>query len=129
MKFGDIQLKQDAISGRQYIEFARKYTNYHRSWKPRIYSTETDRDPVQLYKDYVARRPEESKLADFPFYLTCIPAAGIVSDIWYYSKPVGKNYIGKLMSMAANECGLERKTSYSVLKSGVMTQNEDDEET
>jgi len=33
----------------------------------------TERDPLELYKVYIERRPEKAMDPDSPFYLTCIP--------------------------------------------------------
>ena len=87
-----------------------------RKVKPRLCATETDRDPVELYKTFIKRRPVQINTPNSSFYLTCIPESRIPpgADIWFYSKPMGENYLGKLMSMAAQECGIEQKTNRSV---------------
>ena len=130
LKYGDIELKKGATSDREYLEFARERVTKtrdgtgkenNRKVKPRLYATDSDRDPVKLYKKYIEKREDASKTPDFPFYLTCIPVNRLDSDIWYYSRPMGKNTIGQLMPVAAKECGLGRKTNHSVCKSCVQS--------
>ena len=44
------------------------------------------------------------------------------ADIWFYPKPMGENYLGKLMSLAAMECGIDHNyTNHSVRKTCVKT--------
>lgn len=129
LMFGDVELKTDTPSGREYLEFTERLTKTRdgngkenvRKVKPKMYATNNDRDPVKLYKTYIDRRGDDAKKADFPFYLTCIPVYRINSNIWYYSRPMGENSLANLMPMAAKECGLEHKTNHSVRKSCVKT--------
>jgi hypothetical protein len=60
-------------------------------------------------------------VVDEPFYLTCKPVNKIDSNVWVFPRPMGKNTLGQLMSMAAAESGLERKTNHFVRKSTVKT--------
>ena len=89
MQYGDIELEKDPISGREYLEFTcermtktRDGTGKenNRKVKPIIYATNTDRDPVELYKKFI----EQRKDPDSPIYLTCIPVNLLDSNIWYY---------------------------------------------
>jgi uncharacterized membrane protein len=45
----------------------------------------------------------------------------IDSDIWYFPRPMGQNTLGNLMPMAAEECGMDRKTNHSVRKTTIKT--------
>lgn len=129
--FGDVELRSDPVTSREYLEFNERLTKTRdgtgkenmRKVKPRLYATETDRDPVELYKTFIKRRPMQVNSPNSPFYLTCIPESRIPpgADIWFYPKPMGENYLGKLMSMAAKECGIEHKTNHSVRKTCVKT--------
>ena len=130
LQYGDIELKKDPISGREYLEFTcermtktRDGTGKenNRKVKPKMYATNTDRDPVKLYKKFIERRKDETKKPDSPFYLTCIPVNRLDSNIWYYSRPMGENTLANLMPMAAKDCGLGRKTNHSVRKSCVQS--------
>ena len=82
LQYGYIELKKDPISSREYLEFTcermtktRDGTGKenNRKEKPKMYATNTDRDPVKLYKKFIERRKDETKKPDSPFYLTCIP--------------------------------------------------------
>jgi hypothetical protein len=53
----------------------------NRKVKPRLYGNGTERDPLELYKIYLERRPEKEMNPDSPFYLMCIPWTQIDSDI------------------------------------------------
>ena len=94
-----------------------------RNVKPRLYATCTQRDPVNLYKTFLKRRPMQVSTPHIPFYLTCIPESRMSpdADIWFYPKPMGENYLGKLMSLAAMECGIDHNTNHSVRKTCVKT--------
>ena len=89
--------------------------------KPRLYGNGTERDPLELYKKYLERRPEKAMNSDSPFYLTCIPWTQIDSGIWYFPRPMGQNTLGNLMPMAAEECGMDRKTNHSVRETTIKT--------
>ena len=62
---------------------------------------------------------------DCPFYLTVIPTNRLKdsSNVWFYNKPMGVNYLASLMSMAAKESGIDttRKTNHSVRKTCTRT--------
>ncbi len=128
LKFGDINLKMDRKSGQEYLEYcvnSPKCDRAGNSYATRLYSTgDSYRDPVQLYKQYVERRPEETLEYESPFYLTVIPDNLLPKGPgpWYYNRPMGKNTLGQLMKKAALECGLEKKTNHSVRKTFVNTQ-------
>ena len=58
LKYGDIELKKGATSDREYLEFGRERVTKtrddtgkenNRKLKPRLYATDSDRDPVKLY--------------------------------------------------------------------------------
>jgi hypothetical protein len=123
LMMSDITLKQDT-DGREYLEYQERITKTRdgtgksdtRDSTPRLYSTGNERNPVDVYKTFLHRRPVVPG-AEKPFYLTCMPIDRIDSDVWYYPRPMGKNTLGQLMSMAASESRLERKTNHSVRKS------------
>ena len=91
----------------------------------RLFATGGDRDPMQFYKSYINHRPADSMTPDCPFYLTVIPTNRLKdsSNVWFYNKPMGVNYLASLMSMAAKESGIDttRKTNHSVRKTCTRT--------
>jgi hypothetical protein len=129
LTFGDVVLKTDE-NGCEYLEYYERLTktrdgtgkNDVRETTPRMFSTGIEgRDPVEMYKTFMYRRPETVMNADAPFYLTCIPSGKIEDHIWYYPRSMGHNYIGKLMPMAAQDAGIDKKTNHSVRKSTVKS--------
>ena len=93
----------------------------NRKVKPRLYGNRTEHDPLKLYTVYIERRPEKAMNQDSPFYLTCIPWNQIDYGICYFPRPMGQNTLANIMSMAAAECGIDRRTNHSVRKSTIKT--------
>ena len=118
---GDVVLKKDPVNGREFLEYSERMTKTqdgtgkeNRKVKPRLYGNGTERDPLELYKIYLERRPEKAMNPVSSFYLTCIPWTQIDSGIWYFPRPMGQNTLGNLMPMAAEECGMDRKTNHKL---------------
>ena len=59
-----------------------------------MFATGESRFPVALFKSYLSKRPEDSKLSG-PFYLACIDNP--ITDEWYEKSRMGKNTISKIM--------------------------------
>ena len=81
-------LKKDPVNGREFLEYFERMTKMqdgtgkeNRKVKPRLYGNGTERDPLELYKIYLERRPEKEMNPDSPFYLMCVPWTQIDSDI------------------------------------------------
>ena len=78
--WGDIQLKEDISDGEAiYLEYMERQTKTcmgenhcdMRPVKPKMYENENkERWPVQLYRAFAQKRPEDCNNADCPFYLT-----------------------------------------------------------
>ena len=66
---------------------------------------------MTVYKKFVEKRPEKSRKDNSSFYLSCVPKERIKNedDPWFYASPIGENYLARLMSMAAEEAGIERR--------------------
>ena len=73
---------------------------HQRAFNPRAYETKTPRFLVLLYEKFISLHPDDSKESDSPFFLTVVPAHKIQNDIWYCSRPLGKNSLSKFMSEA-----------------------------
>ncbi|KAL4216904.1 hypothetical protein ACF0H5_023364 [Mactra antiquata] len=71
--------------------------------------------PVQVYKEYRSHRPVDLLDNDSRFYLR--PLVDPESDIWYSRQAVGKNKLGKMMSVLAEKGDLQgRKVNHSTRK-------------
>ena len=80
LRFGDIVLGRNA-DWLRYLEFHERDSKTmdgsgKSDWRatvPRIYSDGTERDPINVYEEFVRRRPTTSRAKDSPFYLTPVP--------------------------------------------------------
>lgn len=129
LQLADIMMKKDPVDNRQYLEFSERLTKTrdgtkgkeNRKVKPRLYENKSERCPIRLFKGYLLRRPENAMEPESSFYLTCIPMERVDSMIWFFPRPMGENTLTNLMSMAAKEAGLNRKTNHSVRKTTIKT--------
>ena len=133
LRFGDIVLGRNA-DGLRYLEFHERDSKTmdgsgNSDWRatvPRIYSDGTERDPINVYEEFVRRRPTTSRAKDSPFYLTPVPTKRILADeinsAWFYATPMGQNTLGQLMKRACDAAGIDgKKTNHSLRKSTVKT--------
>ena len=131
LRFGDIVLGR-STDGLRYLEFHERDSktmdgsgkNDWRATVPRMYSDGTERDPINVYEEFVRRRPTTSCAKDSQFYLTPIPTKRILPDeinsAWFYATPMGQNTLGKLMKWACDAAGIDgKKTNHSLRKSTV----------
>ena len=70
---------------------------------------DTARCPVSFYKKFSSQRPVEMNAPKSPFYLAVRHNRRSNEEIWYMKAPLGKNEIGKFMSTAAKNAGLQRE--------------------
>ena len=77
---------------------------------PKIYETESERDPIWIYEIYSIRRPNNSSNADEPFYLALrtIPLEDSKTNIWFLRQTVGERKLSSLMKKL-------RKVAYETL--------------
>ena len=133
--WGDIQLKRDAITNKEYLVM------YERDSKTRD-GGEVDearatcgkyfccceekgdaKCAIEWYKEYGIRRPANSKSPTDPFFLTLIPESRLVKKEkenenvklpWFYNGAMGPNTLGNLLPKACEMAGIERKTNHAV---------------
>ena len=80
-------------------------------------ATGNERCPVKIFKEFARRRPLEMNKPDSPFYLAVKHQRKPDDDVWYVRSPHGKNEIGKFLSTAAKNAGLQgRATNHLVRK-------------
>ena len=104
IQFGDIKLVYNEIKKEEYLEWDTERgtktrpgskAGHQRSFNPTAHQFNTSRCPVQLYKEYVKRRPVEACHPDSRFYLTPIPIERIKGEKWFYATPLGKNKLAR----------------------------------
>lgn len=124
MKWGDVELKQDA-AGRRYLEYNERATKtrtgvnakHDHHPKAKAYENEDDQEkcPVEAYLMYKAQRPDHCQGPDTPFYLSIFHRKGgyIQGDHWFKNQPVGLNTLGKIMKKMASAAGLGKDKRYT----------------
>ena len=60
----------------------------------KIYETEGERDPIEIYEIYSIKRPNNLSNADDPFYLAprTIPLEDSKTNIWFLRQNVGEKW-------------------------------------
>ena len=127
LKWGDVALEKDPETENDILVW--KYergsktrqgqdkSHSVRAFHPTAQATGNERCPVKLYKEFVKRRPVEMNGPDSPFYLAVKHQRKPEDEVWYMKSPLGHNEIGKFLSTAAKNAGLQgRVTNHSVRK-------------
>lgn len=88
-----------------------------------LYFSGDENCPVNLYKLYAEKRPEDMRDATSRFYICKNPVYGSdkpTGSLWYISIPMGKNPIGKFAKVMSTKAGLSGKhTNHSGRKTCV----------
>ncbi|KAK7091244.1 uncharacterized protein KIAA1958-like [Littorina saxatilis] len=133
MRWGDVILKTDPF-GEEYLEYNERATKTRtgpntaniRQVPPRAWATPAapDRCPVELFKEYSARRPSHCSGADDPFYIaTTTVKEPTPESTWFRAQPIGKRKIGAIMKTMALKSGLQgskRITNHSARKTMIQ---------
>ena len=117
--WGDVQLQQDPVQDcREVLVWINERgtktrkgqeNGHQRAFQPKIYATGTERCPIKFYKLFRDHRPEEMKQPDSPFFLAVRQGSRRQkSEIWYMKAPLGKKQMGKFLSVAADNAGIQR---------------------
>lgn len=132
--WGDVELQQDPVQdGREMLVWLNERgtktrkgqeNGHQRAFQPKIYATNTERCPIRFYKLFKSHRPEEMNQPDSPFFLAVRHGSRREkSKIWYMKAPLGKNQIGKFLSSAAENAGIQRTgakvSNHSVRKTSI----------
>ncbi|EDO36382.1 predicted protein [Nematostella vectensis] len=90
------------------------------SFQPKALATGTRRCPVAIYKKFRAHRPPSMTSPDAPF-LAVNHRRSPGDEIWYKQAPLGKNEIGKFLSLAAKKASIQlcRCRNHSVRKTRI----------
>lgn len=115
------QLKVDSFSlhvdeqGTEYLVFREGLTKTRRGEKhqgarkfiPRLYATGGDRCPIFIYKEFMKRRPAETKVQNAPFYIQIKRNRKANDDIWFKNQPLGVNSLSKILPNMAKDNNLD----------------------
>ena len=133
MKFGDIILRKDEASGEEFLEWKTERKSktrqgdeneHRRCFRPKAYQTGDRKCPVACFKEFVSRRPEETKSPESPFFLAVRHGRKPDDPIWFLNSPMGKNKIGRFLSSATKNLPLStggKLTNHSVRKTCIKT--------
>ena len=126
MRWGDVKLCRDS-QGKEYLEYNERQTKTRtgadpsnvRKVIPKMFSTGVERDPLDVYKLYCEKRPQNMLGDDSPFYLginhTRRSQEDTQSKNWFRSAPMSVNKLNSLMKTMAAKADLsnERLTNHS----------------
>ena len=102
MTVNDFQFKIDDF-GNEFVAFAYGITKNrqsglhekHRLIQPKMFSTDTSRCPVNIFKLYLSKRPSQLRSSG-PLYLSIIHKP-VSNSLWYKNVPVGQHTINSIM--------------------------------
>ena len=127
LQWGDVSLETDPDTGNEMLVWkaergsktrqGQDKASGHRAFYPTAQATDNERCPVKYYKLFRSHRPIEMNQPEAPFYLAVKHQRKATDAVWYKKSPLGKNEIGKLLTKAAQNAGLQgRVTNHSVRK-------------
>ena len=112
MEYGDIAIGFDNEKSLHYLIWDTERSTktrdgarpmgHRRAFNPKAYEVPgSTRCPVYIYRCFISHRPESMKSPNSPLFLQCKYNIDYNKDqIWYYSRGLGKNSIGKFLSEA-----------------------------
>ena len=115
MTVSDFQFKKDDF-GNEFVTFAEGITKTrqsglhekHRLIQPKIFSTDTSRCPVNIFKLYLSKRPSQLRSSG-PLYLSIIHKP-VSNSLWYKNVPMGQNTINSIMKRMIENSPVETQT-------------------
>ncbi|CAG2255616.1 unnamed protein product [Mytilus edulis] len=126
LRWGDIQMKA-TTDGQQYLEHTERITKTRnganldtRAFQAKMFAdTGNPRCPIQTYKQFLRRRPEDMVADDCPFYLGF--SRQIKDDgVWFSRQALGKNTLSSFVKKMCEDGGIQgRKTNHSVRKTTI----------
>ena len=128
--WGDVELKHDASRKLDYLVWRSERTRKRaqglesenaRTFDPTMYETKSERCPIMYFKVFAHHRPAESKTSESPFFLNVKHGAPRSDRVWYLNRPMGKNYLGNILTTARKQFNLEGRkvANHSVRKTGI----------
>ncbi|CAG2238265.1 unnamed protein product [Mytilus edulis] len=123
---GDLEIKK-MPKGLEFVEFNERTTKTRTGAKagderpvaPKMFAQEdNDNCPIRLLKLYLSKRPSDLKNdPNSRFYLRPLVNVNVDTEVWYSHQPLGKNKLGEMMKMMANQAQLSgRKVNHSTRK-------------
>ena len=91
-----------------------------RKYDPTLYPSGNSRCPIQLFKLFEEHRPESTMVAGYAFFLGINWKKTVTDSIWYTDRPMGRNYLSKILPEAKKLFNLPGKVAnHSVRKTGI----------
>ena len=125
MTISDFQFKKDDF-GNEFVTFAEGITKTrqsgllekHRLIQPKMFSTDTSRCPVNIFKLYLSKRPSQLRSSG-PLYLSIIHKP-VSNSLWYKTVPMGQHTRNSIMKRMIENSPLrnsdKRLTNHSTRK-------------
>ncbi|VDI73617.1 Hypothetical predicted protein [Mytilus galloprovincialis] len=113
LRWGDIQMKATTDGG-QYLEHTERITKTRnganldtRAFQAKMFAdTGNPRCPIQTYKQFLRRRPEDMVADDCPFYLGF--SRQIKDDgVWFSRQALGKNTLSSFVKKMCEDGGIQ----------------------
>ena len=130
--WGDVQLQTGMNGEEMLVWVAERGTKtrtgqeqgHTRAFQPKCYAIGGNRCPVEYYKKFRSHRPQAMCEEDSPFFLAINHKRSSNEAPWYKKSPLGKNLIGKFLSSAAENAGLQQAigskiSNHSVRKTSI----------
>jgi len=134
LQWHDIQLKHDSTMKLDYLEYNERQTKTRtgddvrniRESKPRAYEMPQNRSrcPVELYKAYREKRPNDYCKPNDPFYLAVVTNKSHPrpDEQWFLRGPVGKHKMNNLMKKMADSANLPERETKRITNTSVRKQ-------
>ena len=125
MTVSDFQFKKDDFDN-EFVTLAEGITKTrqsgilekHRLIQPKMFSTDTSRCPVNIFKLYLSKRPSQLRSSG-PLYL-CIIHNPVSNSLWHKNVPMGQHIINSIMKRRIENSPLrnsdKKLTHHSVRK-------------
>ena len=118
MLWGDVTLKTDS-TGHEYLQFEERQTKTRQGENPKDIREVTpkmfanrempERCPIEVYKVYASKRPQDLSQISDPFYLATHTNQSSMKEgeQWFKRQPVGVNKLSNMMQRIASAAGIE----------------------
>ena len=91
----------------------------HRLIQPKMFSTDTSRCPVNIFKLYLSKRPSQLRSSG-PLYLSIIHKP-VSNSLWYKNVPMGQHTINSIMKRMIENSPLRNSDKKLTNHSGTKT--------
>ena len=113
MKFGDLKIQREFAfdpNSKEYLIWLTERSTktrtgerpmgHNKAFNPKAFATNDERCPVNIFREFVRRRPESANTDDSPLFLVVRHNINPqIEKVWYHPKPLGINSIGECYSI------------------------------